>query len=104
MVVDRLSDTCIEATKTAMSLGHKMGVSEVRNELLFAGIVAHPERARRTLDEFGIVELEVGLAARQVLRDRRPDTGRNSGRKWFWECRAYPACASLAGASLRQDG
>lgn len=79
MVVDRLSDTCIEATKTAMSLGHKMGVSEVRNELLFAGIVAHPERARRTLDEFGIVELEVELAARQVLRENQISTGVPSG-------------------------
>ena len=80
MVVDRLSDTCIEATKAAMKLGHQLGVSEVRNELLFAGIVTHPERARRTLDEFGMLDiLEAELAAKQVLREKQISTGVPSG-------------------------
>lgn len=80
MAIDRLSDTCIEATKAAMKLGHQLGVSEVRNELLFAGIVTHPERARRTLDEFGMLDvLEAEMAAKQVLREKQISTGAPSG-------------------------
>ena len=75
MVVDRLSDVCIEATKTAMSLGHKIGLTEVRNELLFAGVVAHPERARRTLDQYGIMEDEAEMAAKQTLKEKGISTG-----------------------------
>ena len=79
MVVDRLSDVCIEATKTAMTLGHRLGVTEVLNELLFAGVVAHPERARRTLDDFGIDAMDAELGARQALKTQNIGTGVPSG-------------------------
>ena len=75
MVVDRLSDVCIEATKNAMSLGHTMGCPEVCNELLFAGVVAHPERARRTLEEYNIDMLEAEMAAKLVVKEQNKGTG-----------------------------
>lgn len=62
-----------------MSVAHSVGVTEVRNELLFAGVVAHPERARRTLDDYGITDMEVEMAAKQVLKEKGISTGMPSG-------------------------
>jgi ATP-dependent Clp protease ATP-binding subunit ClpC len=72
--VDRLSDDATKATMAAMDLGNRIGVAELRNELLLAGVVAYPERARQTLQDFGIFDTEAERAAVQVLRDAKMTT------------------------------
>lgn len=71
MVIDRLSSTCIQGTQKGMALGNRLGMTEVRNELLWAGVLAHPERAAKTLQDFGFSATEAEEAAVQVLRKKR---------------------------------
>jgi ATP-dependent Clp protease ATP-binding subunit ClpA len=68
MVIDTLSDECIEAVKVSHDIGNDMGMTQVTKELLFAGIVRHPERARKTLTKYMIDDEEVKEAAISVLK------------------------------------
>jgi ATP-dependent Clp protease ATP-binding subunit ClpA len=54
MVIDRLSDECIGAIQSAHTLGNDIGLTVLRNEILFAGIVSKPERAASTLQKYSI--------------------------------------------------
>lgn len=54
MVIDRLSDECIGAIQSAHTLGNDIGLTVLRNEILFAGVVAKPERAAATLQKYSI--------------------------------------------------
>ena len=63
MVIDSLSDDCIAAVKVAHDTGNEIGMTELSKELLFAGIVRHPERARKTLDKYGLDSDDVKQAA-----------------------------------------
>ena len=68
MVIDKLSDDCIAAVKESHDIGNEMGMTELTKELLFAGIVRQPERARKTLSKYDIQSDEVKEAAIQVLK------------------------------------
>lgn len=68
MVIDRLSDDCIAAVKESHDIGNEMGMTELTKELLFAGIVRQPERARKTLSKYDIQSDEVKKAAVEILR------------------------------------
>ena len=50
-LLERLSNECIEAVKEAHDIGNGIGLDRLRNEVLFAGVVANPERARKTLEK-----------------------------------------------------
>jgi ATP-dependent Clp protease ATP-binding subunit ClpC len=52
MVIDRLSIECMEALKVSHDIGNENGMKELRNEIMFAGIVAKPERAEKTLQKY----------------------------------------------------
>ena len=52
MMADRLSAECVGAIMTAHEIGNGIGLSVLRNEILFAGIVGLPERAGPTLDKY----------------------------------------------------
>jgi ATP-dependent Clp protease ATP-binding subunit ClpC len=67
MVIDRLSVECIAAVKESHDIGNDIGLKTVRNEILFAGIIKHPERAERTLQRFGIEYAEVRASTIQTL-------------------------------------
>lgn len=54
MVIDRLSDECVGAISTAHKIGNEIGLTVLRNEILFAGIIAKPERAAATLQKYDI--------------------------------------------------
>eukprot|EP00545_Synedropsis_sp_CCMP1620_P009216 CAMPEP_0119027310 /NCGR_PEP_ID=MMETSP1176-20130426/36880_1 /TAXON_ID=265551 /ORGANISM="Synedropsis recta cf, Strain CCMP1620" /LENGTH=66 /DNA_ID=CAMNT_0006983201 /DNA_START=116 /DNA_END=313 /DNA_ORIENTATION=+ len=54
MVIDRLSDECVGAISTAHTIGNEIGLTVLRNEILFAGIIAKPERAAATLQKYSI--------------------------------------------------
>lgn len=71
MVIDRLSPECIEAVKESHDIGHDIGLQTLRNEILFAGIVARPERAEATLDKYGISADEVKQSAAKYLQMKK---------------------------------
>lgn len=68
MAIDRMSDRCIEAVKAAHDIGNDIGLSELKNEILFAGIVNQPERAAKTLERFELEYEDVKFAATKVIK------------------------------------
>jgi ATP-dependent Clp protease ATP-binding subunit ClpA len=67
-IIDALSDDCVAAIKASHDIGNDMGMTTLTKELLFAGIVRHPERARKTLTKYNVDPDEVRQAAMDVLR------------------------------------
>ena len=68
MVIDTLSDDCIAAVKESHDIGNEIGMTSLTKELLFAGIVRHPERAQKTLNKYNIDSDEVKEAALEVTK------------------------------------
>ena len=68
MVIDTMSNDCVAAIKASHDLGNDMGMTVMTKELLFAGIVRHPERARKTLTKYNIDSDEVRQAVMEVLK------------------------------------
>jgi ATP-dependent Clp protease ATP-binding subunit ClpC len=84
MVIDRLSFECIEAIQQSHEMGHQVGLDTLPKEMLFAGIVAKPERALQTLQFYQMTASEVKQAALKVLQFQpgvimtgRPDENKN---------------------------
>ena len=63
MVIDRLSNECIEGVKQSHDIGNEIGLKKLNSEILFAGLVSRPERAERTLNKFGFTFDEVKASA-----------------------------------------
>jgi ATP-dependent Clp protease ATP-binding subunit ClpC len=70
MAIERLSDECVEAVKQSHEIGNEIGLKELNNEIMFAGIVARPERAAKTLELFQILADDVRVAAVKVIRSK----------------------------------
>jgi len=68
MVIETLSDDCIAAVKESHDIGNDWGMTQLTKELLFAGIVRHPERARKTLAKYNMDSDEVKTAAQAVVK------------------------------------
>jgi ATP-dependent Clp protease ATP-binding subunit ClpC len=75
MVIERLSDECVEAVKQSHEIGNEIGLKELKNEILFAGIVARPERAANTLERFQIQADDVRATAIRVVRAKPSSIG-----------------------------
>jgi ATP-dependent Clp protease ATP-binding subunit ClpC len=54
MVFERMSEDCIVALVTAQKEARKLGLKEVTNEVMLAGIMDRPEKARNVLKEYGL--------------------------------------------------
>lgn len=67
MVFDKMSNECVAAMKEAQDIGTEIGLDVLRTEVLFAGVVARPERAGRTLAKYSLEALEVKEAVIQTL-------------------------------------
>jgi ATP-dependent Clp protease ATP-binding subunit ClpC len=70
MSMERLSDECVKAVMQAHEIGNEIGLKELKNEILFAGIVAKPERAADTLERFQIQADDVRASAVKVIRNK----------------------------------
>lgn len=66
-VLERLSNECIEAMKEAQEMGNTLGLTQLRPELMFAGVVSKPERAKKILKQYGFKEEEVRKAVIRTL-------------------------------------
>ncbi|MGK3737742.1 MAG: ATP-dependent Clp protease ATP-binding subunit ClpC [Bacillariaceae sp.] len=58
MVIDRMSNECVAGIQKAHEIGNSIGLETLQNEILFCGMVAHPERAARTLERYKIDNFE----------------------------------------------
>jgi Clp amino terminal domain, pathogenicity island component len=67
MVFDKMSDDCIAAVKASHDLGNELGLEVLRTEVLFAGVIAKPERAVRTLQKYKIEADQVKEAVIRTL-------------------------------------
>lgn len=68
MGIDSLSDDCVAAVKESHDIGNEIGMTSLTKELLFAGIVRHPERASKTLNKYNVDTDEVKKAALEVSK------------------------------------
>lgn len=68
--IEQLSPEAVEAVKAGHDVGNEIGAPELTVELLFAGAVRHPERARQTLERYGIQFDEVKRAAVAAMKKR----------------------------------
>ena len=66
-LLERLSNECINAVKEAHDIGNSIGLDRLRNEVLFAGVVANPERASKTLEKYGFTKQEVRSSCIKTL-------------------------------------
>ena len=58
MVFDKMSNDCVEAVKASQDFGNQLGLDTLRTELLFAGVIAKPERALKTLQKYKLTDFD----------------------------------------------
>jgi ATP-dependent Clp protease ATP-binding subunit ClpC len=66
MVFERMSEDCIVSLVTAQKESRKLGLKEVTNEVMLAGIVDRPERAKITLQQYGITWRKVTATLKEM--------------------------------------
>jgi len=82
MAIERMSNDCVAAIQKAHSIGKSIGLKTLKNEVIFVGIVANPERAARTLQRYKLDDYdEIEMSAIKTLtfkkEDLNPDPGFN---------------------------
>lgn len=70
--LDRLSDDCVSAIRTAHSIGNDIGLTVLRNEVLFAGIIGTPERASLTLEKYTDITYDAVKASAIAQIEKSP--------------------------------
>lgn len=69
MMINRMSNECVQAIKAAHDIGNEIGLQTLRNEIIFVGIITHPERAAKTLRKFNLDNIdEVKATAIRTLQ------------------------------------
>jgi len=69
-ILEQLSVDAVSGIQESHRLGHEIGCSVLRNEVLFAGLVSLPEGARITLDKFDITPPKVATSATKQLQNQ----------------------------------
>lgn len=73
MVIDRMSNECVAGIQVAHDIGNSIGLKTLRNEVLFCGMIAKPERAAKTLQRYRLDNLpEIESAAIRTLQFKLP--------------------------------
>ena len=70
MAVDQLSTESINALRVSQDLGKELGMTRLSKELILTGFLTHPERAKRTLEKYGIQAKEVRRASIQTIESK----------------------------------
>ena len=66
MVFERMSEDCIVSLVTAQKEARKLGLKEVTNEIMLAGIVDRPEKAKATLAQYGITWRRISATLKEM--------------------------------------
>ena len=69
MVFERMSENCIVSLVTAQKEARKLGLKEVTNEVMLAGIIDRPEKAKTTLTQYGITWRRVLATLKEMYSD-----------------------------------
>jgi len=82
MAIDRMSNDCVAGIQKAHEIGNSMGMKLLKNEIIFVGMVANPERASRTLQRYKLDDYdEIETSAIKTLQfkseELNPDPGFN---------------------------
>ena len=82
MAIDRMSNDCVAAIQKAHEIGNSMGMKSLKNEIIFVGMVANPERAAKTLQRYRLNDYdEIEISAIKTLQfkseELNPDPGFN---------------------------
>jgi ATP-dependent Clp protease ATP-binding subunit ClpA len=73
MVIERMSSECVGGIQKAHDIGSSIGLMELRNEILFCGMVDSPERAAKTLIRYRLDNpSEIESAAIRTLQFKLP--------------------------------
>lgn len=86
MAIDRMSNDCVAGIQKAHEIGNAIGLSTLKNEIIFAGMIANPERASRTLQRYKLDDFdEIETSAIKTLQFKKeelnPDPGFNGDNK-----------------------
>jgi len=82
MAIDRMSNDCVAGIQKAHEIGNSIGIKSLKNEIIFVGMVANPERASRTLQRYKLDDYEeIETSAIKTLQfkseELNPDPGFN---------------------------
>ena len=82
MAIDRMSNDCVAGIQKAHEVGNSIGMKTLKNEIIFVGMVANPERAARTLQRYKLDDYdEIETSAIKTLQfkseELNPDPGFN---------------------------
>ncbi|KAG7343088.1 ATP-dependent Clp protease ATPase subunit [Nitzschia inconspicua] len=73
MVIDRMSNECVAGIQVAHDIGNNIGLKTLRNEVLFCGMIAKPERAAKTLQKYNLDNVsEIEAATIRTLQYKLP--------------------------------
>jgi len=73
MAIDRMSEDCVGAIMISHNLGNGLGLQELRNDIMIAGIIGRPERAATTLAKYRLeYQLVKASAINQVKKSGVP--------------------------------
>ncbi|KAG7372222.1 chaperone ATPase [Nitzschia inconspicua] len=73
MVIDRMSNECVAGIQVAHDIGNSIGLKTLRNEVLFCGMIAKPERAAKTLQKYNLDNVsEIEAATIRTLQYKLP--------------------------------
>lgn len=68
-----MSNECVAAIQVAQTIGNSIGLKTLRNEVLFCGMIARPERAAKTLQKYRLDNIsEIEAAAIRTLQFKLP--------------------------------
>ena len=71
MVFERMSEDCLDALALAQKKSASLAQPAVGAEMMTFGIVAHPEGARKTLDDYGITMQEVDKVVKLMFKSKK---------------------------------
>ena len=82
MAIDRMSNDCVAGIQKAHEVGNSIGMKSLKNEIIFVGMIANPERAARTLQRYKLNDYdEIETSAIKTLQfkseELNPDPGFN---------------------------
>lgn len=83
MIFERMSEECIGALVTAQNEAARLGQPIVGTEIMTIGIIDRPEKARKTLQKYGITLRKIRRTAEDMFQPDGDGVGDDSGSSSF---------------------
>jgi len=80
MAIERMSNDCVAAIQKSHEIGKAIGLKTLKNEIMFVGMIANPERAARTLQRYKLDDYdEIEVSAIKTLKFKKEDLDPDPG-------------------------